>query len=257
MKELKNLSLKEEVDREAEQIEKEVLERKDLDDIKVSEEMETSLFNKIQEYEYDKRAKIVYRKSRKRNRLILVLAAVFLIVFGSVITGVGSKSYWKVLWDREAGDEKLSYVDVDEMDSQETEDLDEVHIFREINNKLGISAVRFKYVPKGMALKRYDVDEELRKAVILYEYNGEIIKYTMYMNDADSSFGQIEPDTILDQYEIEGENDITITIKVYQVKDENQSRYIAEFEYMDAQYELKGAMGKAEFEKILENLKFY
>lgn len=48
MKELKRLSLKEEIDREAEQIEKEVKERTDLDDIKVSEEMETALFNKIQ-----------------------------------------------------------------------------------------------------------------------------------------------------------------------------------------------------------------
>ena len=57
MKELKKLSLKEEVDREAQDIEKEVESRDDLDDIKVSEDMETSLFNKIQEYEYDKRVK--------------------------------------------------------------------------------------------------------------------------------------------------------------------------------------------------------
>ena len=57
MKELKKISLKEEVDREARKIEKEVRERKDLDDITVSEEMETSLFNKIQDYEYDRRSR--------------------------------------------------------------------------------------------------------------------------------------------------------------------------------------------------------
>ena len=54
MKKLKKLSLKEEVDKEAQEIEKEVESRDDLDDINVSEDMETSLFNKIQEYEYDK-----------------------------------------------------------------------------------------------------------------------------------------------------------------------------------------------------------
>ena len=43
MKELKKLSLKEEVDREAQEIEKEVESREDLDDIKVSDDMETSL----------------------------------------------------------------------------------------------------------------------------------------------------------------------------------------------------------------------
>ena len=66
MKELKRLSLKEEVDREAAQIEKEVTEREDLEHIKVSEDMETSLFNKIQEYEYEKRRKKVYRRKKRR-----------------------------------------------------------------------------------------------------------------------------------------------------------------------------------------------
>ena len=65
MKELKKLSLKEEVDKEAKRIEKEVKSRQDLDDITVYEEMETSLFNKIQDYEYTTRSTTVYRKKKK------------------------------------------------------------------------------------------------------------------------------------------------------------------------------------------------
>ena len=64
MKKLKKISLNEAVSREAEQIEKEVRDCKDLDDIKVSEDMETSLFNKIQEYEYDRRLKKVYHRKK-------------------------------------------------------------------------------------------------------------------------------------------------------------------------------------------------
>ena len=67
--------------------------------------METSLFNKIQEYEYDRRLKKVYHR-KKRRYIIVALAAVLVLAFGSVMTGVGSKSYWKVMWDRIAGDEK-------------------------------------------------------------------------------------------------------------------------------------------------------
>ena len=126
MKKLKKLSLKEEVDKEAQEIEKEVGSRDDLDDINVSEDMETSLFNKIQEYEYDKRVKKAVHRGRKKRRLFLALAAVFILVCGSVITGTGSKSYWKVLWDRIAGDENLSYVDVEDMESLVTHDLDEL-----------------------------------------------------------------------------------------------------------------------------------
>lgn len=57
MKKLKKLSLENEMKKEAEQIEKKVREDKSLDDITVSDEMEKELFNKIQDYEYDKRHK--------------------------------------------------------------------------------------------------------------------------------------------------------------------------------------------------------
>ena len=58
MKKLKKLSLENEMKKEAEQIEKKVREDRSLDDITVSDEMEKELFNKIQDYEYDKRHKI-------------------------------------------------------------------------------------------------------------------------------------------------------------------------------------------------------
>lgn len=63
MKNLKKLSLEDGINREAEEIEKKVKENKEIEEMTVSEDMETALFNKIQEYEYDKRLKkVVYRK---------------------------------------------------------------------------------------------------------------------------------------------------------------------------------------------------
>lgn len=53
--------------KEAEQIEKKVREDRSLDDIKVSDEMEKELFNKIQDYEYDKRHKKSSAKRRKAS----------------------------------------------------------------------------------------------------------------------------------------------------------------------------------------------
>ena len=164
MKELKKISLKEEIDREARQIDKEVRERKDLDDITVSEKMETSLFNKIQDYEYDRRSKTVHRKKKKRYAL-LAIAAVLVLVFGSVMTSVGSKSYWKVLWERIAGDEDAQFINVEDMDVQETQDLEEVHIYREILNELGISTVRWGYFPDNTFLKEYEIDKGQSKAI--------------------------------------------------------------------------------------------
>ena len=256
MKELKKLSLKEEVDREAQDIEKEVESRDDLDDIKVSEDMETSLFNKIQEYEYDKRVKKAVHRSRKKRRLFLALAAVLILVCGSVMTGTGSKSYWKVLWDRVAGDEEANIINVEDMESEETDDWDEVQIFNEIHRELGIYPVRLGYIPDGMLFSDYEIDKEQSRAIVFYRYDGQIIRYSMYMNDEDSSHGQIEPDQLTDEYQVKIDN-ISVDIKEYSVANHDENRYIAEFEYRDAQYQLIGLMGKNEFNKIIENLYFY
>ncbi len=255
MKKLKKISLNEAVSREAEQIEKEVRDRKDLDDIKVSEDMETSLFNKIQEYEYDRRLKKVYHR-KKRRYIIVALAAVLVLAFGSVMTGVGSKSYWKMLWGESNGDEMATGIDVKDMESQETEDIDEMGVYREINETFGISTVRFGYKPKRMFLERYSIDKEQRKAYLFYKYDNEVIRYTMYINDSDSSFGQKELDILTDEYEITIGNNVSIRIEEYNLNNSSDKRYIAEFEYQDTQYQLMGSIEKQELEKILQDLKF-
>ena len=89
MKKLKKLSLENEMKKEAEQIEKKVREDRSLDDIKVSDEMEKELFNKIQDYEYDKRHKKVVRKKKKSKLVIGALAAVLILVMAVGMTSVG------------------------------------------------------------------------------------------------------------------------------------------------------------------------
>ena len=80
----------------------------------------------------------------------------------------------------------------------------------------------------------------------------------MYMNDADSSFGQIETDRLIDEYELQvSQYKINVEIKQYEIEDLETNRFVAEFEYRDAQYQIIGVMEKAEFEKIIENLTFF
>ena len=254
MKELKKLSLKEEIDKQAEKIEKEVCENKEIEDMKVSEDMETSLFSRIQEYEYDKRIKKVHRRKKKRM-IIVALAAVLVLAMGSMITGVGSKPYWRVLWDELNGEETASGIDVEDMDSQKSEDVDEMETYQEIREKLGISAVRLREKPENMYLERYIIDVEQRYAILFYNYNDEIIRYTIYLNDSDSSFGQKELDKRTDEYEIETSGGI-IPIDEYEVEGYSEKRYIATFKYRDVNYQLMGIMDKEEFDEIIKNLDF-
>ena len=138
-----------------------------------------------------------------------------------------------------------------------TEDLDEVHVFNEIRKETGISPVHLGYVPKEMRLIEYELNKEINRAVLLYDYNGQIIQYSMYMNDVDSSYGQIEMDQLIDEYEIVLENDTHVDIKEYEVPNKEGYRYVAEFQYYDVRYQLIGIMEKSEFEKIINNLSFF
>lgn len=255
MKKLKKLSLENEMKKEAEQIEKKVREDRSLDDIKVSDEMEKELFNKIQDYEYDKRHKKVVRKKKKSKLVIGALAAVLILVCGSVMTSVGSKSYWKVLWERESGDENYNLINVEDMETKESEDIDEIEIYKEIAKVMGDYLVRMEYKPKDMVLKRYIIDKDQRMTVLFYQYGEEVIKYYMYTNSTDSSFGEKTIDQLLDEYEFQNGKH-SILVKQYENKNSDEERYIAEFEYKDIHYQIKGSMEKEEFEKILENLFF-
>ena len=255
MKKLKKLSLENEMKKEAEQIEKKVREDRSLDDITVSDEMEKELFNKIQDYEYDKRHKKVIRKKKKSKLVIGALAAVLILVCGSVMTSVGSKSYWKMLWNDSNGDEQNNGIDVENMESIETEDIDEVGVYKEIAKVMGNYLVRMEYKPKNMVLKRYIIDKEQRMAILFYQYGEEVIKYYMYTNSTDSSFGEKTVDQLLDEYEFQNGKH-SILVKQYEIKNSDEERYIAEFEYNDIHYQIKGSMEKEEFEKILENLFF-
>lgn len=255
MKKLKKLSLENEMKKEAEQIEKKVREDKSLDDITVSDEMEKELFNKIQDYEYDKRHKKVVRKKKKSKLVIGALAAVLILVCGSVMTSVGSKSYWKTLWNDSNGDEQNNGIDVENMESIETEDIDEMEVDKKITKVMGVSLVKMQYKPKDMVLKRYIIDKEQRMAILFYQYGEEVIKYYMYTNSTDSSFGEKTVDQLLDEYEFQNGKH-SILVKQYEIKNSDEERYIAEFEYNDIHYQIKGSMEKEEFEKILENLFF-
>lgn len=254
MKKLKKISLTDEINRDAKRIEEEIKSRKDLDDLHVSEDMEASLFNKIQEYEFDKRQKTVYRRKKKKY-IFLALAAVLILVCGSVMTGVGSKSYLKVLWDRINGNESSAIINVEDMDAQESKDIDELSVYREINQSLGIGTVRLGYKPEDMYLDRYTIDTSQRKAFMLYVYHGEIIRYSIYINDSDSSLGQKELDKLTDEYEIDAENGIVVKVEEYELSNSDK-RYIAEFEYQGVNYQLMGSINKQEFDEILKNLAF-
>lgn len=188
--------------------------------------------------------------------MIGAIAAIIILICGSVMTSVGSKSYVKVLWERINGDESSNIINVEDMDSKKTKDVDEGQMYKELTKTFGDYLVSLNYKPTDMKLVRYTVDTEQRKGTLFYQYEDEIIRYSMYLNDDDSSFGQKEVDEQSKEFTLDCEKFIA-NIKEYTISGADQKRYVADFEYMGIHYQLKGCLPKEELEKILKNLIFF
>ena len=255
MKNLKKISLEDEINREGKQIEDEIRADQELEDIKVSDDLESALFNKIQEYEFDKKVTTIVRKKKRRTYVLVGIAAVLIMMLGSVMTAVGSKSYGKLPWEKDDSDETVSYVAVKDMESKETNDLDELEVYKKIKKRLGFSPVRIMEKPSRMYLENYTIDEDQNKSFLFYSYNGEVIRYSMYMNNKNSSLGQKEVDNLVNTYSIQnGEHEIEV--EEYEIANSSEKRYVADFEYLDVHYQIKGVMSENDMNKILENLFF-
>lgn len=298
-------SLQREIEKDVQQIEKEIASRPELDQIQVTKEMDEVLMSKIREYEKEKaeaeKAAIsrdgterikekklnkkvldmevseelapdvgliskmnfipdagkstVIRYKRRRVRWIAALAAVLVLALGLGMTSIGSKSYWKELLDVLMGEESARMIDVEDMDKKDSEDIDEMLVYREIGEKLGQAPVRMRYKPKEMIVADYDIDEKLQLARLIFSYKGGTVRYSIYASQEDSSWAEKEEDIITEEYsrEISG-----IEIEVDEINKPNQKEQTktARFEYKGMHYEIKGNIEDSEFEKILENLYF-
>lgn len=286
MEKLKKRLLQAEIEQDVHEIEKEIARHPELDQIQVTEEMDAALFARIRKYEKERAEEDEIRKvleekrnektadmeaaeelapdaerisikkpGKRRLRWIAVLAAVLVLTLGLGMTSVGSKSYWKELLDVIMGKESARVIDVEDMEKKDSKDVDEVLVYQEIEKKLGQAPVQIRYKPKKMELEDYEIDEDLHLARLLFSRGENIMRYSIYASQEDSSWTVKEEDKIVDTYKIEVNG---ISIEVKQLKKPNQtgSRMIARFEYNGMHYELKGVLEKAEFDKILENLFF-
>lgn len=262
MKKLRKLSLKEELEKEAAEIEKELAEDPELDNLKVSKELDDAIYAEIQRYEKeqeeDKIKEFPLRtyKKKKRAKLLVALVAILVLVMGMSVSSVGSKSYMKELIEKFTGKSQMDVTNVKDMDSQDTNEWEENIAYQKVDEMIKVNCVRLLDGPKEMHFISDSIKEDIQQADLFYEYKGETIRYEIYLNQTDSSRGVTKEDDEITTYELNVQNN---QIKISERKTEKAEANVmtAEFEYKGVFYQLRGKMEKNEFNKILKNLKFY
>ena len=260
MKKLRKLSLKEELEKEAAEIEKELAEDPELDNLEVSKELDDAIYAEIQRYEKEQEENKIKEfplrtyKKKKRAKLLVALVAILVLVMGMSVSSVGSKSYMKELIEKFTGKSQVDVTNVKDMDSKNVEDAAEKDAYRKVDDMIKRKCVRIRNMPKGMKFVNYSINEEIQQADIFYEYKGETIRYEIYLNQTDSSKGVTKEDSEVNVYEIEVDGN-KVKIEERKIEKISEKSLIAEFEYKGVYYQLKGIMEKSEFNKIIKNLK--
>ena len=200
--------------------------------------------------------KIYTMRRKKRNiRRIVALAAVLILVMAVGMTSFGGPERMLQFMKSSVGGRKVSQVDSSDK-NKVIEEEDEEKAYEKIADEFGIDPVRLIWRPKGMKFEKMILDTDIQVAEVDYLYKGKKIEYFVSASYGEVSWGYDNEDKKISYYceQVKG-TDIEVT--EYETPETERNRYVAEFEYKKMHYCLSGEMKKEEIENILKNLYFY
>ena len=193
-----------------------------------------------------------HRRGHVRKRVLLAVAVAAVLLVGGTLSATGARLFTPKVENRDEGDgldititndNENFYVDV-------TED----EAYDEIEERLGIQALRLGYKPEGMELGKVFIDEDMGESMMEFYYGDKIL--TVYENKQYDNAGF---STIPDGEKIDTisaffyENDID----VWKIdKGDGNVYYRAELTYGNAYYYISGSLKLDEFENILSEIIF-
>lgn len=198
--------------------------------------------------------KIYTMRRKKRNiRRIVALAAVLILVMAVGMTSFGGPERMLQFMKSSVGGRKVSQVDSSDK-NKVIEEEDEELAYKKIADEFGIDPVRLWWYPEDMKFVIMELDTDIQVAELDYVCNGERTEFMISASYGEVSLGADNEDEITDHYFIK--DNIPIEVTEYKTPEMKTNRYKAEFKYNNLYYCLTGTMAKEEMEKILKNLYF-
>ena len=199
--------------------------------------------------------KIYTMRRKKRNiRRIVALAAVLILVMAVGMTSFGGPERMLQFMKSSVCGRKVSQVDSSDK-NKVIEEEDEEKAYEKIEKEFGIAPVRLWWYPENMEFENMILDTDIQVAEVDYLYKDKKIEYFVSASYGEVSWGYDNEDKKIDYYceQVKG-TDIEVT--EYETPETERNRYVAEFEYKKLHYCLSGELTKEEIENILKNLCF-
>ena len=224
--------------------ERRIMEDEELQNVTMPEEKLEDIHREIR-----RRRRKTSLFGKTRRRMLIAVAAVMVLLLGMGIVGSTKKLYIPVIMQKERGDEVNTKVENSESMAI---DIDEDEVCKEIQDKLGVLPVKFKYRPEGMELTNYLLDESAGEAILEYTINDKILHITIYKKNDDSSINSQKDGENLDEVLVES---CGLTVPVQRVEGSlAESYYVTSFEYLNTYYSISSSVEEEQFQKTLENI---
>ena len=238
---------------------------------KITEEIRSNVNKDINDYEKqrlysllpeeDRRAlelgrKIQVKKTRKKRKVYLSLAAALVLAMAIGMTSMGGPERVVRLIKFSLGEREVKKVNSGK-DVAISRDEKEEEAYQEVKDTFGADAVKIMPCINGMMFQNSEIDKNMQLAELYYELNGRTITYYINAAYSNASWAMDVEDETLNEWsqEVKG---CEVKLKEYATKeDKDIKRYSARFEYKAFEYFLNGTMEKQEMEIILNNLYFF
>lgn len=233
----------EDLDAWAEERMKMLMESEELQDIHMPEDSLEKLHQKINA----RKKKLL---GRKRIHMLVAAAAVMTALLGVGLVGSGKKVYEPKVTQNARGDEVTTKVENSESGYEQ---YDEEEVCQEIQDKLGVLPIRFKYRSMGMQLAWYQVDKDAGEAILEYSLKNDKKFHVIIYEKNDDSRTESKYDGIILERVLQ--DSLGKEVPVYELEGSSQGVYYESgFEYLNTYYEISSDVEKEEFEKIIENI---
>lgn len=199
--------------------------------------------------------KIYTMRRKKRNiRRIVALAAVLILVMAVGMTSIGGPERMLQFMKSSVGGRKVSQVDSSDK-NKVIEEEDEELAYEDAEKEFGIGVVRILGKLDEMQFDKMILDRDLQVAELSYNYKDGKIQFIISAAYGETAWGSDNEDIVIDNYFIK-RKETTIEVKKYKMSEKSKDRFAAEFEYKDLHYCIMGTINEIEIKKILDNLYF-
>ena len=258
--------IKKEIEEEAEALEKHAQENEELASLRMPDDSYEDLMRRIAAREKENAGKTAEKASgaggaeaggakvfrfRRRTLIAAALAAVLLLAFSA--GAVGERLFEpEVTGQIEDGEYN---VRVESGDETYYLNLDETEAYEEIEERLGILALRLGYKPKGMELTSVYIDENMSEAQMEYCYKDEFL--TIYENKQNkNAVFNVQVDGLsVDSIKL-FQSGKEISIQKIDGDGESTVYYFAQLEYGNAYYDIISNFELDELEEVLREIFF-